>query len=219
MDRGFALQQNLENSKEAEKTFGCSGAWWEMPAHDDRVLPASDEALLVNFGFKSSTYAQPSISSQSGHLSLCCLRWESLWLWVGRSKFRGWENGWLGKELAYSQRIIRPPSILIFRFFAGVRACPTPKQPSSNCPPELTLFAVNEAGPEMTWEHQSVQVLMGLRRFSRQTSQAINCQASRTPGPVHQRPFFGLQKLNHPTSKESSQCLRIAKVEQTPRNM
>lgn len=64
MDRGFALQQNLENSKEAEKTIGCSGAWWEMPAHDDRVLPASDEALLVNFGFKSSTYAQPSISSQ-----------------------------------------------------------------------------------------------------------------------------------------------------------
>ena len=66
MDRGFALQQISKTLKKLNKTIGCSGAWWEVPAHDDRVLPASDETLLVNFGFKSSTYAQPSISSQSG---------------------------------------------------------------------------------------------------------------------------------------------------------
>ena len=44
-------------------------------------------------------------------------------------------------------------------------------------------------------------------------SRGINCQASRTPGPAHQRPFFGFQRLNHPSGKESSQCLRVAKME------
>ena len=37
---------NLEDIKEAEKTIAPSGAWWEMPAHDDKVLPASDETFV-----------------------------------------------------------------------------------------------------------------------------------------------------------------------------